>query len=103
MVLWAIVCHVEYVDYDHDITFSFTAPKGVECVYDPIPMTKVDNFLRHEARNMMFIYGETDPWSAPAVQISGANNVVNVIKKGGAHSKELEIYKKSRNWRYTKF
>jgi len=79
----------EYVDYEHDITFTFTAPKGVECVYDPEPMSKVDNFIRHEARNMMFIYGETDPWSAPAVQLSGANNNVKIIKSAGAHSTRI--------------
>jgi hypothetical protein len=79
----------DYVPYEHDITFTFTAPPGVECIYDPEPMTKVDNFLRHEARNMMFIYGETDPWSAPAVQLSGANNLVKIIRPDGAHSSRI--------------
>ena len=97
----------DWVDYEQDITFSFTAPEGVECVYDPVPMTKVDKFLRHEARNMMFIYGETDPWSAPAVQLSGVNNIVKVIKPGGAHStrianlpeeQKLEVYRILEEW-----
>jgi hypothetical protein len=79
----------EWVDYDHDITFTFTAPEGVECVYNPEPMKKVDKFIRHDARNMMFIYGETDPWSAPKVQTSGANNVVNIINPGGAHGTRI--------------
>jgi hypothetical protein len=36
-------------------TFDFTCPEGVQCVYDPEPMRKVDAFIRHEAKSMMFI------------------------------------------------
>jgi hypothetical protein len=77
------------VSATEDITFTFTAPEGVECVYDPLPMQRVDYFVRHEARRMLFIYGEYDPWSAPAVQPSGKNEVVVIFRPMGAHSSRI--------------
>jgi hypothetical protein len=66
-------------------TFGFSCPKGVDCIYDPVPMRKVDQFIRHEADRMVFIYGENDPWSAPAVQWSGNPGVRVFFKPGGNH------------------
>ncbi len=77
------------VSSTEDITFTFTAPEGVEIEYDPVPMEKVDYFLRHDARRMLFIYGQYDPWSAPAVQPSGKNEVVVIYKPQGAHSSRI--------------
>ena len=77
------------VSVSEDITFTFTCPAGVECVYDPQPMEEVDHFLRHDAHRMLFIYGEYDPWSAPAVQPSGENDVVVIFKPQGAHSSRI--------------
>jgi hypothetical protein len=70
-------------------TFDFTCPEGVECIYNPLTMEKVDNFVRHHGENMIFIYGEWDPWSAPAVQISGKTNSFRVIKPEGSHGTRI--------------
>ncbi|MCX6235056.1 MAG: S28 family serine protease [Bacteroidetes bacterium] len=70
-------------------TFTFTCPKGTQCVYNPVPMEEVDQFVRHKAKNMMFIYGEYDPWSSTSVQVSGDNNVIKVVRPGGAHSSRI--------------
>jgi hypothetical protein len=68
-----------------DPTFMFTCPPETDCIYEPATMEKVDNFVRHHGSNMLFIYGEYDPWSAPAVQISGKTNAFNLVKPGGSH------------------
>lgn len=73
---------------DHGL-FTFTAPEGVVCVYDPEPMQKVDEFIRHHAEQMMFIYGEWDPWSAPATQITGREGVKKYVKPGGSHGSNI--------------
>lgn len=73
---------VEALDYQ---TFDFVCPPGAICQYDPEPMEKVDIFVRHHGENMVFIYGEWDPWSAPAVQISGKTNSFKVVKPEGSH------------------
>ena len=70
-------------------TLNFTCPDGVDCVYDPLPMEKVDNFVRHHGENMIFIYGEWDPWSAPAVQITRETNNFNVVKPEGNHGTRI--------------
>jgi len=77
---------IEALDFQ---TFDFTCPKGVDCKYDPEPMEKVDNFVRHHGENMIFIYGEWDPWSAPAVQISGKTNSFKVVKPQGSHGTRI--------------
>ncbi len=77
------------VSSTEDITFSFTAPEGTEVRYDPVPMEKVDHFIRHDAQRMLFIYGQYDPWAAPAVQPSGKNEVVVIYKPQGAHSSRI--------------
>ena len=73
---------IEALDYQ---TFDFVCPPGAVCEYNPEPMEKVDIFVRHHGQNMIFIYGEWDPWSAPAVQISGKTNSFRVVKPEGSH------------------
>ena len=91
---------IGFYGYDHsefegciralsDQTFRFTCPEGEECIYDPLPMEKVDNFVRHHGQNMIFIYGEWDPWSAPAVQTTGKTNSFTVFKPEGNHGTRI--------------
>ncbi len=76
----------DHLDYQ---TFDFTCPEGADCIYDPEPMEKVDNFVRHQGENMIFIYGEWDPWLAPGVQISGKTNSFKVVKPEGSHGTRI--------------
>ena len=49
-------------------------------------MKRVDKFLKKNGDNMIYIYGEFDPWSAPAfVPIPGKTNALKVVKPGGSH------------------
>lgn len=66
-------------------TFRFVCPEENHCEYNPAMMHKVDHYVRHEAKNFMFIYGEYDPWSATAVQWSGNPGVKVFFKPGGSH------------------
>ncbi|MBN2173197.1 MAG: aminopeptidase [Bacteroidales bacterium] len=74
-----------YVSFLSDPDFSFTAPQGVEVKYDPVPMEKVDAFIRHQAQNMIFLYGEDDPWSSTGVDLSYQTNSIKIVKPGGSH------------------
>ena len=74
-----------WVSFKSNPTFEFTAPENTPVMYDPGPMTEVDKFIRHEASNMIFLYGETDPWSSTAVDLTYNNNLIKVIKPGGSH------------------
>ncbi|RLD61748.1 MAG: aminopeptidase [Bacteroidetes bacterium] len=75
----------EYVSFNKNPTFDFTAPEGLDVEYDPVVMQEVDCFIRHKAENMLFIYGENDPWSSTAVDLSYSNNCLKVVKRGGSH------------------
>lgn len=71
-------------------------------------MRAVNNFLQTNGNNIIYIYGEYDPWSASAVQlISDKTNALKMVKAGGNHrtriksfdDKEKEkIYGKLEDW-----
>ena len=75
----------EWTTYTQNPNFEFTAPKGVSIVYDPQLMRRVDYFIRHEACNMIFIYGGADPWSMAAAQPTYHTNSFRIMKPGGSH------------------
>ncbi len=52
-------------------------------------MQRVDYYIRHKAENMIFIYGEYDPWSATSVDLGGHTNSIKIVKKGGSHSTRI--------------
>lgn len=64
--------------------FAFSAPEGIELVYDYDLMKQVDEYIR-DADNFIFIYGMQDTWSATGVNLSGNSNSLKIMKKGGDH------------------
>lgn len=80
----------EWISYTTNPTFKFTLPQGVEVSYEPSLNEQVDCFLRHKAENMLFIYGEFDPWSAPAVEITYHTNSIKMVKPGGSHRTRIK-------------
>ena len=54
-----------------EAAFEYCAPEGTEPVFDPEAMQDIHQWITTEASNMIFIYGEVDPWSASAVQLTG--------------------------------
>lgn len=75
----------DVISFSENPDFEFTRPEGISVTYDPEPMYKIDEFVRHHASKMIFIYGENDPWSATAVDITYENDVLKIIKPGGSH------------------
>ena len=73
------------VSFSKNPDFSFTAPESISINYNPLPMQEIDAFVRHQGENMIFIYGETDPWSATAVDLTYNTNSINIVKPGGSH------------------
>ncbi len=79
----------EWTSYKENPIFEFTLPEGVTVEYEPELMQKVDYFVRHEAENMLFIYGEYDPWSSTAVDLTYHTNSVKIVKPGGSHTTRI--------------
>ncbi len=88
----------QWVSFDHNPTFEFTFPKGIDVKYDPETHYKVDCFVRHKAQNMVFIVGGNDPWGAPSVDLPLETNSLKIVKKGGSHrTRILNLPKEQRN------
>jgi len=80
-------------------TFEFCAPEETEPVFDPKAMQDIHQWITTQGNNMIFIYGEVDPWSASAVQLTGQTNSLKMVKKGGDHTtriKDFEAHDKDR-------
>lgn len=44
-------------------------PEGVNAVYDPEPMRDIAEWVRTQASELLFVYGEYDPWTAGAFDV----------------------------------
>lgn len=75
----------QWVSFKKNVTFEFTFPQGTEVKYSPDTHHKVDCFVRHHAKNMIFIVGGLDPWGAPSVDLPLETNSIKVVKKNGSH------------------
>ncbi len=73
-------------------TFKFCAPEGTEPVFDPKAMQDIHQWITTKGNNMIFIYGEMDPWSASAVQLTGRTNSLKMVKKGGEHTTRIKDF-----------
>jgi hypothetical protein len=58
-------------------------------VYNPDTLAFVFNFLQYKAMNVIFIYGETDAWSATQMQLLGRTNAVKIVVKGAWHNANI--------------
>ena len=69
--------------------FQFSAPPGLDYVYDYEFGEKVSEFIKHDAKNFIFIYGENDPWSASAADPGNNKKCLKIVKKDGAHGTRI--------------
>jgi len=53
-------------------------------------MKRVDRYLKNHDDNMIFIYGEYDPWSSTAFDPEeGKTNALKIVKPGGSHTTRI--------------
>ena len=68
-----------------DPTYRVFAPGNVELNFNPGVMQDVNNWLQNEGNNIIYIYGAIDPWTAAAVDLTGATNALKIVQPGGNH------------------
>lgn len=108
-------CYTNYGYYAYDITpfkdyvkyadghTPFFIPPGVNPVFDPEPMKDITNWVREEAKNCIFIYGDNDPYSAAGVCLDGKTNSIKMILPGGSHRTRIRSFSgKDRELIYSK-
>ncbi len=70
------------------------APQVTPLKYDPVPMQKVNQFLQNQGNNFIYLYGENDPWSAPAVTVSKEVNSKKYYLSDGNHFTFIKTFPK---------
>jgi hypothetical protein len=60
-------------------------PKNAVFSYNPELSIRLQNYLKHEAKNILMIYGENDPWTASAAKTGRNKNISRIIMKNGCH------------------
>jgi hypothetical protein len=64
--------HLRGLIYPGQDVGSAYPPYGINKVFDPTPMRDMNNWVMQNASQMMFIYGENDPWTAAAFSLDNA-------------------------------
>ncbi|WP_434589723.1 S28 family serine protease [Streptomyces sp. A5-4] len=61
-------------------------PREIPMKFDPDAMRDVDNWVRHNADRMLFVYGQNDPWGAEPFRLSrGARDSYVYTAPGANH------------------
>ncbi|MFC2136153.1 hypothetical protein ACFLR4_03095 [Bacteroidota bacterium] len=84
---------------------NYFTPPNVELNYDPSVMQNTISWLQSEGNNIIYIYGENDPWTAAAVELTGLTNALKIVQPEANHVlriSELDnpeiVYSSLENW-----
>ncbi len=67
-------------------------PKDLKVDFDSSISVECQHFLDTQDEKMIFIYGEYDPWSAPAVEFNGKKNMFKAVCPGGSHATRIRSF-----------
>lgn len=62
------------------------APHDVDIEFDPTVMPDIISWLQSSGDQIVYIYGEQDPWSAAAIQLTGQADALKIVQPFGDHS-----------------
>lgn len=73
-----------------DVPETFILPgPGKDPVFDAAAMDDVAAWVAGEATRVLFVYGETDPWSAGAFEVGDADDVHRLFVADGSHAAKI--------------
>ncbi|MDX1283572.1 MAG: S28 family serine protease [Draconibacterium sp.] len=64
-------------------------------IYQKQTAKEVKKFIKKTNCNILFIYGEFDPWSASAFNVPKKDNFLKIVKPGGSHSTRINNLKET--------
>lgn len=73
-----------------DATNRIWVPRDATVVYHCETMQNIHRWLQTEGNNIIYLYGETDTWTACAVQLTGQTNALKFVHKGGPHGTRIK-------------
>jgi hypothetical protein len=75
----------KYVRYGYQPPRNFV-PRSIPMRFQPHAMRDIDTWVRHHARNMLFVYGQNDPWGAERFRLGkGAEDSYVLTAPGMNH------------------
>ena len=83
------------------------APKNIDLTYDKNYIKEVRDFVENKGDNILYIYGEYDPWGACAPTPKANVDALKMVLKGGSHATRIkdfspdekkQIYNKLKKW-----
>lgn len=74
-----------YLKHVDNPIFTFTLPESMQITFDEGLSAELQDYIREEAENYIFIYGEYDTWTATAITDTGTTNSRIFVKEGGSH------------------
>lgn len=97
---WTPYCYqalTELGNYAYDAShledFELDIPEltqfSVSTDFDPSAMADIQNWISSSASEMIFIYGEDDPWTVAAVNHPGSNQVLKIINPSTKHGTRI--------------
>lgn len=72
--------------YATDPGAEFFFPGTISTTYNPLSINDINNWLKTEGDNIIYIYGEYDPWSAAMFEPTDETNAIRVIQPQADHS-----------------
>jgi hypothetical protein len=67
-------------------------PPGAKVVYNPATMAFVFHFLQYQADRVIYVYGETDAWSATQMQLLGRTDAFKLVVAGADHRASVRLF-----------
>lgn len=80
---------LKYVKSDWASNREFLVQDDWDISFDPKVMNDIHDFLVHEGNNIIYIYGEYDPWTATGVWPSSETNAIRVTMPAGNHGTDI--------------
>jgi hypothetical protein len=69
----------------YEFSVEMAVPDGLVVVHDPEPMQDVQAWITTEARQILFIYGEYDPWAGGAFEMGPPERTLRLTAPGANH------------------
>jgi len=85
--------------------FELLAPTGVSYTFNQNTLTDIYNWLQNQGNNIIYIYGVDDPWTAGAIELTGATNAIKIVQPGTNHRVKIadldnpnQVYSALEDW-----
>ncbi|MFC2151839.1 S28 family serine protease [Bacteroidota bacterium] len=65
--------------------FEILAPQNATLTFNYSTLTDIYSWLQTSGNNIIYIYGDQDPWTAGAIELTGQTNALFILQEGANH------------------